>query len=109
MAKNFGGFGGNMQNLMKQAQLMQQKLLEAQKELEEAEIVGTAGGDMVTITMNGKKVVLGVSIKKEAVDPDDIEMLEDLIMAAFADAAKKVDELTEEKMGPLGGGVGGLF
>lgn len=107
MAKNFGGLGG-MQNLMKQAQMMQQKLAEAQQELEETEVTGSSGGDMVTVTMNGKKALLAVSIKKEAVDPDDIEMLEDLILAAAQDAGKKADELNEEIMKPFGG-MGGLF
>ncbi len=108
MAKNFGGFGGNMQNLMKQAQMMQQKLAEAQQELENAQVTGSAGGDMVTVTMNGKKAVSSIKIKKEAVDPDDVEMLEDLILAAFADASKQADELSEEKMKPFGG-MGGMF
>lgn len=108
MAKNFGGFGGNMQNLMKQAQMMQQKLAEAQQELENAVVTGNAGGGMVTVTMNGKKAVTAVKIKKEAVDPDDVEMLEDLILAALADASKQADELSEEKMKPFGG-AGGLF
>lgn len=108
MAKNFGGFGGNMQNLMKQAQMMQQKLAEAQQELENAQVTGSTGGGMVTVTMNGKKAVSSIKIKKEAVDPDDVEMLEDLILAAFADASKQADELSEEKMKPFGG-MGGMF
>ncbi len=103
MAK-FGGFGGgmNMQQMMKQAQKMQEQMQKAQEELEETEIEGTAGGDLVTVTLNGKKRMLGVSIKPEAVDPDDIEMLEDLIIAAYNDAFEQAEELEKEKM-PLAG------
>ena len=101
----YGGFGGgnNMQNLMKQAQKMQQEMQKAQEELEEAEIEGSAGGGLVTVTVNGKKEFLGISIKPEAVDPDDIEMLEDLIMAAVNSANEKADEMYAEKMGAFGG------
>ena len=108
MAKKFrGGYGGgggipNMGNLMKQAQKMQEQMQKAQEELDEAEIMGSSGGGLVTVAMNGKKVVNKISIKKEAVDPDDIEMLEDLLMAAYNDAAEQADEMYEEKMGPLG-------
>ena len=100
----YGGFGGgnNMQNLMKQAQKMQQEMQKAQEELEEAEIEGSAGGGLVTVTVNGKKEFLGISIKPEAVDPDDIEMLEDLIMAAVNSANEKADEMYAEKMGAFG-------
>ena len=103
MAK-FGGFGGgmgNMQALMKQAQQMQQKMAEAQQQLEESEVKGTAGEGLVEITLSGKKQLLGVRIDPKAVDPDDVEMLEDLITAAYNDAAKQADELYEELMGPL--------
>ncbi len=105
MAK-FGGFGGgmNMQQMMKQAQKMQEQMQRAQEELEETEVEGTAGGELVTVTLNGKKRMLGVSIKPEAVDPDDIEMLEDLIIAAYNDAFEQAEELEREKlpMGALG-------
>ena len=103
MAK-FNGFGGgmNMQQMMKQAQKMQEQMQRAQEELEETEIEGTAGGDLVNVTVNGKKRMLAVSIKPEAVDPDDIEMLEDLIIAAYNDAYEQAEELEKEKM-PLGG------
>lgn len=104
-----GGFGGNqMQNLMKQAQKMQEEMQKAQEELEEAEIEVSAGGGLVTVTVNGKKEFLGISIKPEAVDPDDIEMLEDLIMAAVNDATEKADKLYAEKMGAFGA-LGGMF
>ena len=105
MAK-FGGFGGgmgNMQALMKQAQQMQQKMAEAQQQLEESEVKGTAGEGLVEITLSGKKQLLGVRSDPKAVDPDDVEMLEDLITAAYNDAAKQADELYEELMGPLAG------
>ena len=105
MAK-FGGFGGgmgNMQALMKQAQQMQQKMAEAQQQLEESEVKGTAGEGLVEITLSGKKQLLGVRIDPKAVDPDDVEMLEDLITAAYNDAAKQADELYEELMGLLAG------
>ncbi|MBP5193612.1 MAG: YbaB/EbfC family nucleoid-associated protein [Clostridia bacterium] len=104
-----GGYGGNqMQQLMKQAQKMQEQMAKAQEELEEAELVGTAGGNMVKVVVNGKKAVKGITIDPAAVDPDDVEMLEDLIVAALGDAYAKADELYEEKMGAFGG-AGGLF
>ena len=93
------GFGGfNMQGLMKQAQKMQEDMLKAQKELEDAEIVATVGGGMVTVVMNGKKDVKKVTLAKEVVDPDDIEMLEDLIVAGFKEACAKADEMASSKM-----------
>ena len=104
---NFGG--GNMQNLMRQAQKMQEQMqaqmAKAEEELENAELKGVSGGGMVEVTVNGKKQVLGVSIRPEVVDPDDVEMLEDLIVAAFNEAANKADEL-EAKVKP---NTGGLF
>lgn len=106
MAK-FNGFGGgmggmNMQQMMKQAQKMQEEMAKAQEALEEAEVEGKAGGGMVTVSMNGKKRLLGVSIDPAAVDPDDVEMLEDLILAAYNDAFDKAEEL-EAKANPYGG------
>lgn len=105
-----GGFGGgmpNMQQLMKQAQKMQEDMKRAQDELAETEITATASG-MVEVRMLGDRTITAVSIKPEAVDPDDVEMLEDLITAAFNDALKQVDELSAKIMGPLSG-AGGLF
>lgn len=98
-----GGFGsgGGMQNLMKQAQQMQQKLAEAQAELEETEVVGSASGGLVQVTANGKKTVLSVSIKAEACDPDDVEMLEDLVMAAVNDAYAKAQAEEDRIMAPF--------
>lgn len=112
MAK-FGGYGGGfgggnqMQNLMRQAQKMQEQMQKAQEELENAEIEGVAGGEMVKVVMNGKKSVLSVSINPSVVDPDDVEMLEDLILVAIKDAEEKAEKLSEEKMGPLSG-MGGF-
>lgn len=97
-----GGFGGGgMQNLMKQAQQMQQKLAEAQQQLEEMEIVGSASGGMVEVTVNGKKTVLSVKVKPEACDPDDVEMLEDLIMAGISDAYAKAQAEEDRIMAPF--------
>ncbi len=99
---NGGGFGGGgMQNLMKQAQQMQQKLAEAQQQLEELEVTGSASGGMVQVTVNGKKTVLSVNIKPEACDPDDAEMLEDLVMAAISDAYSKAQEEEDRIMAPF--------
>ena len=105
----YGGFGGgNMQNLMKQAQKMQQEMAKAQEELAEAEITGSAVGGLVEVRVNGKNEFLGISIKPEAVDPDDVEMLEDLIAAAMNDAKEKADALSKEKMGAFGA-MGGML
>ena len=108
--KGFGGFGGGnqMQQLMKQAQKMQEQMQKAQEELEDTEVEGSAGGDAVVVVMNGKKVVSSITIKPEIVDADDIEMLEDLIMAAYNDALNEAEELYKEVMGPLGN-AGGMF
>ena len=105
MAYGGRGFGGgmNMQALMKQAQQMQEQLKKAQDELKESEFIGSAGGGMVNATVSGAKEVLAVSIKPEAVDPDDIEMLEDLITAAVNDALNKVSEKERELMPNMGG------
>ncbi|MBO5285514.1 MAG: YbaB/EbfC family nucleoid-associated protein [Clostridia bacterium] len=104
----FGGGGNQMQNLMKQAQKMQQEMAKAQEELEEAELEGSSGGGMVTVVVNGKKDILGITIKPEVVDPDDVEMLEDLIIAAINDAYEQADELSQEKLGKFGN-LGGMF
>ncbi|NHC21310.1 YbaB/EbfC family nucleoid-associated protein [Bacillus sp. MM2020_4] len=99
-----GGMG-NMQNMMKQMQKMQKKMAEAQEELGEQKIEGTAGGGMVTVVVTGHKEVVDVQIKPEAVDPDDIEMLQDLVLAATNDALKKVEELTNNTMGQFTKGM----
>lgn len=105
MAYGGRGFGGgmNMQALMKQAQQMQEQLKKAQDELKESEFIGSAGGGMVNVTVSGAKEVLAVSIKPEAVDPEDIEMLEDLVTAAVNDALNKVSEKERELMPNMGG------
>ena len=96
-----------MQQLMKQAQKMQEQMAQAQEELEEAEIVGESGGGLVQVVVNGKKAVSSITIKPEAVDPDDIEMLEDLLVAAINAASEEADALSAELM-PAGVG-GGLL
>jgi nucleoid-associated protein EbfC len=98
----------NMQQLMKQAQKMQQQLAAAQAELAEAEVTGTAGGGLVTVTIAGTGEVTAVKIDPQAVDPDDVETLEDLVLAAIHNASEAVREMTEQKMGPLTAGLGGL-
>lgn len=100
----YGGFGGgNMQQLMRQAQQMQKKMQEAQQQIAETEVTGVAGGGMVEITMTADKNPVSVTIKPEAVDPDDVEMLEDLVLAALNDAMKQADDVAKDLMGPLGG------
>jgi DNA-binding YbaB/EbfC family protein len=106
------GFGGgmNMQNLMKQAQKMQaemqQNLEKAEEELENSTLTGTAGGGMVEVTCTGKKKITNISIKPEIVDPDDIEMLSDLIVAGVNDALSKADELEKSLKGDMPTGIG---
>jgi DNA-binding YbaB/EbfC family protein len=97
-----------MQQLMKQAQKMQQKLAEAQAELAAAEVTGTAGGGLVTATLSGGGVLLSLTIDPAAVDPEDVETLQDLIVAAVRDAHRAVQELADATMGPLTGGMSGL-
>ena len=106
----YGGFGGgmNMNAIMQQARKMQEQMEKAQQELENAEVVGKAGGDMVQLTMTGKKELKSVKLNKNAVDPDDVEMLEDLLVVAFNDAIAQADELSKDKMGAMGG-LGGLM
>ena len=98
----------NLQQLMKQAQKMQKQLEAAQAELAEAEVTGTAGGGLVTVTMTASGEFRSVRIDPTAVDPDDVETLEDLVLAAIHTATEAARVLTEEKMGPLNAGVGGL-
>ena len=101
MGKGFGGFGGgvmNMQAMMRQAQKMQEQMAKAQEELKETELTGSAGGGMVNVTLTGAREVVSVEINPEAVDPDDIEMLEDLVAAAIGDALTKVAEKEKELM-----------
>lgn len=102
-----GGMPGNMNNLMKQAQRMQRQMEEAQKNLEEQEITATAGGGVVEVTISGKREVTKVKLSEEVVDPDDIETLEDLIMAATNEALRKVEEASQQSMSQITGGFGG--
>lgn len=94
-----------MQQLLKQAQKLQSQMMAAQEDLEKEVIEASAGGGMVKVEMNGKQEVVSVKISPEAVDPDDVEMLEDLIMAAVNQAHTMVQEKTNEKMGSLTGGM----
>ena len=103
-----GAMPGNMANLMKQAQKMQRQMEENQKELEEKEFTAKAGGGAVEITVSGKKEILAVKLAEEVVDPDDIEMLQDLIMAATNEALRMVEEESSQSMGKLTGGMGGF-
>ncbi|APH07184.1 YbaB/EbfC family nucleoid-associated protein [Bacillus weihaiensis] len=105
-----GGMG-NMQKMMKQMQKMQKDMAKAQEELSEKTVEGTAGGGMVTVVVNGQKEILEVNIKEEVVDPDDIEMLQDLVLAATNDALKKMDDLTNDTMGQFTKGMNlpGMF
>lgn len=105
-----GGMG-NMQKMMKQMQKMQKDMQKAQEELGEKTVEGTAGGGMVTVIANGNKEITEVKIKEEVVDPDDIEMLQDLVLAATNEALKKIEELTNETMGQYTKGMNlpGMF
>lgn len=104
-----GGMPGNMNNLMKQAQRMQRQMEESQKELETKEFVAKAGGGAVEVTVTGKKEIAKVKLSEEVVDPDDIEMLEDLVMAAANEALRMADEAGAEVMSKMTGGLGGGF
>jgi hypothetical protein len=96
---------GGLGNMMKQVQQMQAKMEQMQAELEKAEVEGTAGGGMVKVVANGRYEILSVTIEPEVVDPNDIEMLQDLIVAAVNQAYQKVQELQAEKMADLTGGL----
>ncbi|MCP3032268.1 YbaB/EbfC family nucleoid-associated protein [Halobacillus sp. A1] len=102
--------GGNMNNMMKQMQKMQKKMMKAQEELHEETFEAAAGGGMVKVTANGKKEITDVEINEEVVDPDDIEMLQDLIITAMNDVIKQVDDKTNDTMGEFTKGMpGGMF
>lgn len=101
-----GGMPGNMNNLMKQAQRMQKQMEENQKALEESEFTATAGGGAVEVTVSGKKEVTKITLAEEVVDPDDIEMLQDLIIAAVNEALRKVEAESQAVMSKLTGGMG---
>lgn len=103
-----GGIPGGMGNIMKQAQRMQRQMEEKQKEMETKEFLGTAGGGVINVTMNGKREVLAVKISPDVVDPEDIETLEDLVAAAVGDALHKIEEESSASMDQITGGLGGF-
>ena len=105
------GGGGNMQQLARQAQKLQQQMAEMQAALDAREFEASAGGGMVSVKVNGKKELLALSIKPEAVDPEDVEMLQDLVMAAVNEALRQAAETIEREMGKMTGGINmpGLF
>jgi DNA-binding YbaB/EbfC family protein len=109
MAKRGGGFPGgmpgNMNNLMKQAQRMQRQMEEKQGELENAVYEATSGGGVVTVKVSGKREIMSIDMKEEVVDPEDIEMLEDLLVTAINEALRKVDEASEAAMSGITGGL----
>ena len=109
--QQFGGFGGdaNMQQLMRQAQKMQQQMQEAREQLDAAEYEAAAGGGMVNVKVSGKRELTSITIDPQVVDPDDIEMLQDLIMAAVNEALRKGEEARETTRGRMAPGMGGLF
>ena len=107
----FKGGNGGMQNLMRQAQKMQEEMQQTAALLDDWEVVGTAANEAVVVYMNAKKIINGIELDESVVDPEDIELLEDLIMAAINDGYAKADKVYEEKMGKFGnmGGLGGLL
>ncbi|HEX7064563.1 MAG TPA: YbaB/EbfC family nucleoid-associated protein [Bacillales bacterium] len=96
---------GNMNNMMRQMQKMQKQMAKEQEQLKEEKVEGTAGGGMVTVIASGEKQILDVKIDEEAVDPDDVDMLQDLVLAATNEALKKVDDLTNERLGKFTKGM----
>ena len=106
----FGGMPGNMNNLMKQAQKMQKKMEETQAELETKTLDVSSGGGVVKITINGKKELLDITIDPDAVDPDDVEMLQDLLLTAVNEALRQADEMVQREMSKvMPAGMPGLF
>ena len=104
-----GGGQPNMQALLKQAQAMQAQMAEAQEQLAKTELTGTAGGGLVSVTVTGAGEITGITIDPKAVDPDDVETLEDLVLAAVRDGQTQASELGEQAMGPVAGGAQGLL
>ncbi|MCM1522971.1 MAG: YbaB/EbfC family nucleoid-associated protein [Ruminococcus sp.] len=111
LPQGMGGGAQNMQAMIKQAQKMQAEITSVQEEIEKESFTATSGGGAVEISMNGRKQVLALSIKPEAVDKDDVEMLQDLLISAFNECVSKIEETSEERMGAVTGGVSfpGLF
>ena len=114
MGKNqfggMGGFGGgNMQQLMRQAQKLQEQMAKTQQELDDREYTAQAGGGMVTVSVSGKRELKSIAIKPECVDPEDVEMLQDLVLAAVNEALRNGEQAREAEMGKLSPGMGGMF
>lgn len=111
LPQGMGGGPSNMQSMLKQAQKMQEEMTEKQAELEEREYETSAGGGVVTVKINGKKEIISVKIDPEVVDPDDVETLEDLVVAAVNEAVKTVESVTAEEMQKITGSMGlpGMF
>lgn len=105
MAKGFRGGMPNMGNMMKQVQKMQKEMEKAQEKIEETEVTASAGGGVVEVVANGKKEIVSITLKPEVVDPEDIDMLQDLILVAVNDAIGKISALSDNEMGKLTGGV----
>jgi hypothetical protein len=111
LPEGYGGGAGNMNNMIKQAQKMQDDIAKVQKELEEKEYDVTSGGGAVEVCITGKRLIKSISLQPEVVDPDDIEMLQDLLVAAVNESVRKVDEIYEQEMSKITGGMSmpGLF
>lgn len=111
LPQGYGGGPSNMQGMLKQAQKMQERMTELQEELDAKEYNFTVGGGMLTIHMNGKKEMLGIEIKPEVVDPDDIEMLQDLIVAGVNEAVSSIEKTNAEEMSKVTGNISipGMF
>ncbi len=109
MGKGFPGFGGNIGNLMKQAEKMQKDIQKVQSELEEKEVEASAGGGAVSVVVSGKKDIKVIKISPEVVDPEDVEMLEDLVLAAVNEGLRKADDMVASEMKKVTGGMPGLF
>ena len=114
--KQFGGFGGgysggggNMQQLMRQAQKLQEQMAKTQEDLETREYTAQAGGGMVTVSVSGKRELKSIEIKPECVDPDDVEMLQDMVLAAVNEALRNAEETREAEMSRLTPGMGGIL
>lgn len=109
--KNMGGGAQNMNSMIKQAQKMQEQITDLQNDIEEREFAATAGGGAVEVVVTGKKTLKSLTLKPEVVDPEDIEMLQDLIISAVNEAVNNVETTTENEMGKITGGVSlpGLF
>lgn len=104
----FPGFGGNMNNLMKQAQKMQKDMEKVQEEVHQKTVEVTAGGGAITVVVSGKKELVKIDIKPEVVDPEDVEMLQDLIIASVNEAIRKADEMVNAEMSKVAGGLNGF-